>query len=329
VLAIVALSLVVIIAAVGLVLDAGGSWAQRRSQQSASDVAALAAATKEANGGTKAQIIQAAIDSATANGHTTGVTVNIPPTQGPYGPGGMYYSSNDCSAAERYPCVIEVLISKPHQNGFASIIPGQASWQVTARGAAIGGLANSAASGASPIMFNEAAVDPANISGPGNEKTYCNPHPSKCPPNEPSPQDETQFSWTIFCIGGGANCNVDSANVKAIINGGDLRKYPTIEVGMTVGPNNNGGRVSVCKDLMDAYPNGGDIAVAIVDASNPKNAILVAWWIWHFDAANSDCKPPETLAGWFVTDATSTLPLTIDPRQPPAIRGIPIVRLVD
>ena len=88
VLAIFALMLVALLASAGLVIDLGGSWAQVRSEQKVADVAALAGATAEANGATRAQIIQTALDSAVANGFdATEVQVNIPPTTGAYAPG--------------------------------------------------------------------------------------------------------------------------------------------------------------------------------------------------------------------------------------------------
>ena len=54
-----ALSLTVLLGATGLVVDIGGSWGQERSQQKVADTAAMAGATAETNGATKAQIIAA------------------------------------------------------------------------------------------------------------------------------------------------------------------------------------------------------------------------------------------------------------------------------
>ena len=89
VLVVFALMLVALLASAGLVIDLGGSWAQVRSEQKVADIAALAGATAETNGATRAQIIQTAMDSAIANGFdATEVQVNIPPTTGAYAPGG-------------------------------------------------------------------------------------------------------------------------------------------------------------------------------------------------------------------------------------------------
>ena len=61
--------------------------------------------------------------------------------------------------------------------------------------------------------------------------------------------------------------------------------------------------------LLDTYPDGGDLAVSI----NDDNGNLIGLWIWQLDTANSDCEGADgdVLSGWFVTDVTDTLPLTI------------------
>ena len=51
------LALVAIIAMVGLILDGGGAFAQRRGQQNAADLAALAGADALLNGRSQAQAI--------------------------------------------------------------------------------------------------------------------------------------------------------------------------------------------------------------------------------------------------------------------------------
>jgi hypothetical protein len=316
-----AIFLVVMLAAAGLVIDVGSAWAQERGQQKAADVAALAGATAEANGATNAQIKAAALASATANGYdATEVEVNIPPTEGKYGPGGSGYSSNACTSAATYPCWVEVKITKEHPNSFARII-GQTEWDVAGRGVAVGGIANAVSNGISPIMFN---VDAVQAGDRGNNKQYCNPQSNRCDPNNTWPLGETQFNWTTFCVTGG-NCNVNSADAKNIIDGGGFQI--TVALDMYLGPHNHGQHTSVCHALMDFYPNGGDLPVAI----NDDNGNLAGFWIWHFDAAGTDCNGPdgEIMSGWFLEDLTSTLPLTISPDAPAATFGQWIVRLVE
>ncbi len=302
-----AIGLTVLVAATGLVIDTGGAWAQKRNEQRTADLAALAGATAEANGALRPAIIQAVIDSAVANGYQPGeVTVNIPPTSGKYGPGGSGYSPDDCSTAALAPCWIEVIVSRPHQNTFTAILPGQQQWGVTARAVSVGGLYNATYAGAAPIMFDLSAVQT-----PPNDERFCNIKSSTCPsPIDPLPANPNQFQWTEFCVKGDPHCNFDSARGKQLIAG----TLPlTITQWMDLGPNNTGQHVDVCKALVDAYPNGGTIVVAISapDPADPKNALLIGIWTFAFDPTKTDCTKGPIIGGTFVNDATSTLPLTI------------------
>ncbi|MEO8571313.1 MAG: pilus assembly protein TadG-related protein [Chloroflexota bacterium] len=323
ILVIFALSLVALLASAGLVIDLGGAWGQARSEQKVADVAALAAATAEGNGVTRAQIVQAAIDSAVANGFIASeVQVNMPPTTGKYAPGGSQsgpLSTNDCSTAALRPCWIEVVINRPHVNSFSRVV-GIDTFGVTSRGVAVGGVANAVSNGIAPLMFNY-----KSIKGNGTTPSpYCDPQPGKCDPNSSWPTLNGQFSWTTFCVTGG-NCNVNSADAKGIIQGGNFQ----IEVylGMYLGPHNNGQKTAVCNDLVNQYPNGADLPVSV----NDDNGNLVGFWVWHLDTANSDCNGNggEQLYGWFVNDLTSTLPLSISAGGSAATFGEQIVRLVE
>jgi Putative Flp pilus-assembly TadE/G-like len=298
------LMLIALMAGTGLVVDVGGAWAQERSQQKASDVSALAAATQEANGGTRQEIIDTAIASAVANGYQAGeVDVNIPPTTGKYGPGGSGYSANDCSSPALYPCWVEVVITKPHNNFFAGII-GQGSWDVSARAVAVGGIANAVVNGIAPVMFHEDAINPAN--NPGDPHLYCNPQDNKCTPNNDFPVDKSQFNWTTFCEAGG-NCNVNSSDAITLIE--EFGHQVTITYGMDLGAHNQGQHTSVCHALMDQFPDGGEFPVAI----NNENGEMVGFWVWHFDAANTVCEGTDgmQLSGWFVENLNFTIGMTI------------------
>lgn len=320
-----ALSLTAFVAIAGLVVDVGGAWSQSRSQQKAADVAALAGATKETNGGLRDAIIQTAIDSAVANGYSASeVTVNIPPTSGKYAPGGSQsgpLSTNTCSTAALSPCWIEVVINRSHANSFSRVL-GMNSFAVGARGVAVGGIANAVSNGAAPLMFNYKSLQKNG----SNKTTFCDPQPGKCPTNSSWPTDDfgPQFSWTTFCMSN-VNCNVNSADAKNIISGGNFQIEVTLA--MFLGPHNQGQKTAVCHDLLDQYPNGADLPVAI----NDDDGKLIAWWIWHLDTAGSDCegKNGEQLSGWFVSDATATLPLTIVAGGGTATFGQSIVRLVE
>jgi Flp pilus assembly protein TadG len=325
-----ALALTVLIAAGGLALDTGGAWAQERAQQRTADLASLAGATAEANGQLRAGIISAAVASATANGYSAAeVTVNIPPVTGAYAPGGSQsgpLSTNDCSTAAMVPCWVQVVVTRPHQNSFASIVPGQGQWQVSARGVAVGGIANAAYAGAAPVMFDESAVRT-----PPNDAKFCNVKKNGCPsPNDPVPINPNQFAWTEFCVKGDPHCNFDSNTGKELIAG---QLALTVTVGMDLGPNNGGQQDDVCRALLAAYPNGGDIVVAISTPSStdPTVAVLAGIWVFHFDPTLTDCTGPNApiIGGTFVSDATSTLPLTILPGGGTPQTGEYIARLVE
>jgi hypothetical protein len=319
-----ALMLVVLLGGAGFVIDAGGAWGQQRDQQKVADVASLAGATAEANGASHDQIIAAALASAVANGYTASeVHVNIPPTQGAYAPGGSQsgpLSTNDCSTPALYPCWVEVILSRPHQTTFSQVL-GIKSFDVSARGVAVGGIANTVTNGAAPIMFNyQALEDPNHPFTHGNQ--YCDPNPSHCSPNNSWPLDPDQFAWTTFCEAP-SNCNVNAADAKNIIQGGDFQQ--TIYLNMNLGPHNNGDMTAVCHALVDQFPDGADLPVAI----NDQNGKMVGFWTWHFDPATTSCTPVETLGGWFVSDQTDTLPLTITAGGGDATFGIEVVRLVE
>ncbi len=104
----------------GLLVDAGFLYAQRRQAQNGADNAALAAAHILYSGGSKDSATAAALEYAKANGFGDDVVVHIPPTSGP-------------NAGE--PLFAEVLVSEQPQSFFIHVlIPG--SSEVGARGVA-------------------------------------------------------------------------------------------------------------------------------------------------------------------------------------------------
>jgi len=190
---------------------------------------------------------------------------------------------------------------------------------VTADAVSVAGIANAVANGIAPIMFNYRAVE--SPTG-GSTKTYCSPQQAHCSPATTFPLTVSQFNWTTFCISN-ANCNVNAADAKTIIDGGNFQTEVTL--GMYLGPHNNGNPNSVCKALSDQYPTGADLPVAISD----DNGNLVGFWVWHFDPTVADCTGNTDIGGYFVSDITSTLPLTISAGASAATFGQYIVRLVE
>ena len=268
---------------------------------------------------------QRRIGLAVANGYAAGdVQVNIPPTSGNFapGPGKGPLLSNDCSTPAVYPCWVEVVITKPHDNFFAGVI-GQGTWDVSAKGVAVGGIANSVSNGLSPIMFNEDAV--ANQ----NPKQFCDPQDNKCTPNSDFPKHDLQFNWTTVCITGG-NCNVNTNDVVDIIQGGMFTTSAWL--GMDLGAHNQGQHTAACHAMLDEFPDGGTFPVVI----NDDNGNLRGFWMWTFDPATTDCEGTDgmLLGGHFTADSwgqypLSETPLTISANAPAATFGLYVVKLVE
>jgi Flp pilus assembly protein TadG len=288
-----ALSLVGLLAMSGLVLDGGGAYVQRRGGQDAADLASVAGATAYANsfagGGTQTQATTnadtVARQIATANGYTTnagqGEAVNVTVS----------------AAALSGQTLVTVSITKPHLNAFATVI-GQPSWDVTTDATASVGFPNGA-KGAMPVIFNERALGTANGHDPYATNFYNEPTNDPHVPKD-VPQDETQFNWTVFCIGGGGNpCNGDSNTVAGII---DQHGYnTTVTLDMMIGPLNAGAHNALFGNP-DSTPRTGlaqwigtDFPVAVVDS----NGAMKGWAMFFLTgvAGNSE----KILQGYFET----------------------------
>jgi len=112
----VAISMLGMLFAVGLAIDAGQLFSGRRSAQEAADAGAFAGAVTLHQGGTTAQATSAATSDASLNGYAanvptsgTTVTVNIPPTSGAFSGNASY---------------VEVVIVSPVRT---SLVPQQAT----------------------------------------------------------------------------------------------------------------------------------------------------------------------------------------------------------
>src|SRR5262245_16748535 len=206
-----ALAMIALIGAVGLIIDGGDTFLQRRSQQNATDAAAMAAGFAYLNFQNETD---AARTVATRNGFThgsNGVTVNV--TVG----------TSD----------IVVTIAKPHQNYFSGVV-GFASWDVSTTASVVAGTPNGA-QGLLPLIFNEAAFNNANNRNSSSPASFGEP-PSG---SEDVPQDDATFNWTVYCTGGGSGgCNADSTTVEGMITGGGEKT--TVYLDDTIAPLNAG-----------------------------------------------------------------------------------------
>ncbi len=126
------LALVAMIAMVGLVIDGGAAYAQRRGQQNAADLAALAAADALYNGRTWAEAQAVAQSVAATNSYSNGVNgVVVTVTR----PGDE----------------VKVDVQAPHENYFAGVV-GQPTWNVATTASAIAGIPDTAV-GAAPMIL--------------------------------------------------------------------------------------------------------------------------------------------------------------------------------
>jgi Flp pilus assembly protein TadG len=266
------LALVAIIAVTGLVLDGGSAFAQRRDQQNAADLAALAAAithgntpgdyaTREYAGRSRG------FEVAAANGYPTGGSVVVIVTSSPIGSSGVRYL---------------VTVNKPHRNNFAGLL-GQPSWNVSANATAIAGQPN-AVQGAMPLIFNQEAFQAPHDPGVIEEYTLPGTGP------EDVPQDATSFNWTIYCTAGGNDCNGDSDGVRDLIN--QFGEDKTISLTDKISPLNAGAHTTLFNGMEQWI--GWTFPVSIVD----DDGKMVGWALFTMTGVDGGSR--KTILGSFV-----------------------------
>jgi len=252
-----ALALVAIIAMVGLILDGGSSFAQRRSEQNAVDLAALAAANDLiVNQGT-ADWVGTARTVAKENGFehgVNGVTVDV--------------TCQNCPGQVLNPGAagvqVTVGITAPHQNAFAGVV-GMPVWDVSTTATSKTGWPDTA-TGPAPFVLSKEAFDDNGhakvCSGKGNECNFNHPTTSE----GDTPQTATEFAWTDF--GYDKKCE-DTGNV----NDSDLQSYiagsasfeVTLDFGCYIAQHNSGQMNNITATLESLAPIV--FPVPIVDTS--------------------------------------------------------------
>lgn len=285
-----ALSAVIIIAMVGLVLDGGDTFAQRRDQQNAADLAATAGANAylNTNGNVAtrtAAAIAAARASATRNGYTNGTAGSAV---------GVTVSLLSAGATVR------VDVTSPHDNAFARIVPGQESWDVSVTAAAVSGSIDTAV-GAAPWLMH---IDAFN--GNGTPKyTASNPQ-SFGETNGDYPVGALDIAWTDF---NGSN-NVNTSEVRNIIDGSNI-VTATMGINQYVGQHNQGNHTALYGDV-NANLAGQDVPIPVTGpcpAPNQANqGCFKGWAMFHvISAAGGSSK---TITGYFLDDFVRQ-PLTV------------------
>lgn len=306
-----AVAVVAMLAMVGLILDGGATFAQRRDMQNVSDVAALAGANDYLlNKDTASATIKARAVAA-RNGYTHGTDgVTVAPTF-VFGPNGSV--------------TVRVDVSKPHRNSFAGIV-GMPTWQVSTTAAALSGVANTAL-GAAPMIFS---IDAFDLNG--------NPLPQYANADVPygfgdtnndAPDTPGDFAWTNYGTG-----NVNSNEVRQII-GGELIINKTLDFGEYIGQHNNGNHTTLYDDnnscehkpTINKCLSDTDVPVPVVD----HEGHFLGWAMFHVDHADKQAKK---VYGHFLSGFTDAR-LTVGECNPAPCTGTPgqlakfVLKLVD
>jgi Flp pilus assembly protein TadG len=290
-----ALSLVAIIGMVGLVLDSGGAYAQKRGEQNAADVAALAAANDLIVNLGSADWQATARSIASQNGYADGVNG-----------ASVQVTCVNCPGQILNPAVdgvqVTVNITAPHRNNFSSIL-GMATWDVSTTATSKTGWANTA-HGPGPFIvsqdaFNAGTGDPEHCTGAADECDL--EHPVSDTPTE-----WMDFTWTDFGYDlPEPPCPEDGEPFEmGNVNDSDLQNYMdgsadfsvTLDFGCYIAQHNDGVMNNIVSDLQDLAPM--TFPVPIVDAEGK----YVGWASFVMTGAEPGGRN-GVITGYFETGA--------------------------
>jgi len=304
------ISVFAIIGMVGIVLDGGSAFAQRRSEQNVADLAAMAGATAHLSApGTQAQKLayaeQVAREVAAANGysHDPGQNVTVDVTV----------------AASTLATTVQVDVTKPHRNNFASIF-GMNTWPVSVTATAISSANPNGAIGAMPLLFNAKAF-PGAICDETSEAS-CVPEVYQLPGtgNQDVPQDATQFNWTIFCTASGNACNGNSNGVKALIDG--MGTSTTVYLDDDIGPLNSGAHTTLFSALQQHI--GKVFPVPVVNDAGD----MVGWA--YFKLLTTQGSSDKVITGYFVSPVNGEQLVIAPGHQTASLNtGVFVAKLID
>ena len=268
ILVIFAISLVAIVAMVGLVLDGGSAFAQRRAEQNAADLSALAAANDLIVNQGGADWVGTAHRIATANGYEDGkdgVTVTV--------------SCRNCpgqaldAAYEGVQVTVDIV--GPHHNAFAGIV-GMPIWNVGVTATSKTGWDDTAV-GPGPVIVSTKAFDE------GGRATSCTPD-EPCALEHPvsdTPTEATEFTWTDF--GYDKKCyetgNVDDQDLQAYLDN-EATFELTLVFGCYIAQHNDGVMNNIVMRLEKLAPI--TFPVPVVDTQGK----FVNWASFHLMAAD-------------------------------------------
>ena len=279
------LAIFVIVGMMGLVLDGGAAYAQRRAQQGVADLASMAGADAYLNTVGSAATKTAAADAAarviaTANGYTQGVDNAVVQV---------------LVAGQATQATVRVNLDDKHRNNFASLL-GMPTWDVSVTAAAETTDRPNGASGLLPLLFNQEAFPGAicdETAGPCSPEVYQQPGTG----NQDVPQDATQFNWTIFCTASGNPCNANSNGVRDIIEGNG--NATTIYLKDDIGPLNAGAHTTLFTALNDNAV-GGTWPVPIVNDAGEMVGFA------YFKLLSVEGGSEKVIRGYFVSPVNAT-----------------------
>jgi hypothetical protein len=249
VLVVFALSLITLLGFAGLALDGGSTFAQKRSQQTAADLAALAAANDYLVNGNPSLATTRAESVSAGNGFT-------------HASGGTTISTSlDTSNG----IAVTVTIDSPHHNAMAGLL-GMPTWQVTTTATALAGFPDTAY-GASPFIFPSSAFQ---VDGTPKFQSSIDFGET----NGDVPTSLLDFAWTNYGTG-----NVNTSEVEEIING-TTTINKTLAFGEYIGQHNNGNHTALYGPV-NTYLAGLDVPAAIVDPYGN----FVGWATFHVNSA--------------------------------------------
>ncbi len=259
--------MVAIIGIVGVAVDGGGAYAQRRDQQTAADLAALAAAND--------YLLSNNVSQATTRARTLAATNNFTDGSGSTVVGVDIDTDNGVTVA--------VTIQSPHRNSFLGAI-GMSNWDVTTSATALAGFPDSAA-GAGPFIFSISAF---NDDGTPKYQTSTDFGEG----NGDVPISDKDIAWTNYGTG-----NVNTSEVADIIDGSTTINA-TLTYGEYIGQHNNGNHTALYGDV-DTYLSGKEMPVAIVDASGN----FMGWATFHVNSASGGSN--KHINGYFLSSFAS------------------------
>jgi Flp pilus assembly protein TadG len=257
------MAILALLGVAGLAVDGGGVYAQRRDQQTAADLSALAAANdymisnSSSQATSRAQTVAATNNYANGSG-STAVDVDIDTSNG---------------------VQVTVSISASHRNAFLGAI-GMPSWSISTTATALAGFPDSAA-GAGPFIFPISAF---NDDGTPKYQTATDFGEG----NGDVPVSDKDIAWTNYGTG-----NVNTSGVRAIIDGSTVINA-TMTYGEYIGQHNNGNHTALFSDV-DTYLSGKDLPVPVVDA----NGNFMGWATFHVNSASGGSS--KTINGYFLS----------------------------